>query len=101
VSKFETSVSDLITGIKGGLYYFFNKISQLTFKNHGWSLTLIRYYIYYNLKLLSFVDFVPSLLSGFLINKPSNKFLHYYVRVFGYFNYSYLILSNNYSLFKV
>jgi len=35
VSKFETSVSDLITGIKGGLYYFLNKISQFTFKNHG------------------------------------------------------------------
>ncbi len=28
MSKFETSVSDLITGIKGGLYYFFNKNKQ-------------------------------------------------------------------------
>lgn len=38
-SKFETSVSFLTKGTKGGLYYFFNNVSQFTFKNHGWSLT--------------------------------------------------------------
>lgn len=34
-SKLETSTSLFTKGINGGLYYFFNKVSQLTFKNQG------------------------------------------------------------------
>lgn len=45
-SKLETSISFFTKGINGGLYSFFNNVSQFTFKNQGFSLTNLNIYFF-------------------------------------------------------
>jgi hypothetical protein len=84
-SKFERSKSDFMAGMNGGLYFFFNKLLQLTFINHGWSFTYS-------------APFVPKRFSGFLFNSPSKKFFAAGEIVEGYFSAFVLMFSKISSL---